>query len=760
LGFDVNRKTILLKSAVGMAALVLAAGCRSPEQKFAGFMATGKERLEKKDYSRAALEFRNASQVNPKNAEPYYQLSLVALAMGDFRNAVGNLRKTTELDPKHKDAQLKLAQLMGASQDKQVIQEAEKKVIEVLASSPADAETLTTLAAVEWRLGKAEEAEVHLNQAFEKWPQNLKSSLILARLKLSQKDVDGAEQILKKVVEASPGKVEPVIALGAFYRLVGRVPQAEQQFQQALKVDPKSGLAMVSLAGIKLRAGAVAEAEQFYKQASALGDPVFAPVHAVYLLQSGKQDLAIAEFEKLAKADPANRQTRNWLTNAYMATKRWAEAEKVLSAALEKNPKDLDALVQMSQIHLVRGDFLQAESKLTTVLKMESSSPMARYLMARVYRQRGAMARQRQELSEAVRLSPGFIQARTELAQVLIASNAAKAGLDLLDAAPESQRNLLPLLVQRNWAHLALGNAAEAAKGIQRALELAKRPDVLLQQAILKVGQQDIPGARRSLEEALKLNPEDVNALNLLVQTYGPKDQGEALRKVQEYASQRPNSARLQQFMGERLAKAGDLAGARNAFVAAKAANAGFSAADLSLAQLDVMEGKIGSAQQSLSARISANPSDVGARLLLAAIEERAANYSEAVEHYRKVIEVDERNVIALNNIAYLLAEYTRQPEDAVKYAEQAKEIAPDNPTVLDTLGWAYYRKGLYRTAVVHLESANSKQPSGVRKAHLGAAYIKTGDVNRGGALIEAAMKLDPKLSQSKAFQNMMAEIR
>jgi tetratricopeptide (TPR) repeat protein len=308
---------------------------------------------------------------------------------------------------------------------------------------------------------------------------------------------------------------------------------------------------------------------------------------------------------------------------------------------------------------------------------------------------------------------------------------------------------------------LALGDTAEAAKGIQRALGMAKRPDVLLQQAILKTNQKDTAGARQSLEEALKLNPEDINALNMLVQTYTAQNQkAEALQRVRAQAKQRPNSARLQLYLGDRLMMAGDLPGARQAFTAAKTASPGSQLPELALGQLDLAEGKLEDARRSLSGVIARNPSDIRARLLLASLEEKAGQYVEAVEHYRKIIELDDRNVIALNNLAYMLAEHTQMPDEALKYAEKAQEIAPESAVILDTLGWAYYRKGIYTRAIQYLEQATSKDPTGLRNSHLGAAYIKSGDRKRGMALIESAMAKDPKLQETKSFQNIMSEIR
>jgi len=80
-------------------------GCaRSPQEKAAGFMKSGKSHLEQKDYARAILQFQNAAQALPADAEPYYQLALANSATGDTRSMIANLRKATELNPKHSAA--------------------------------------------------------------------------------------------------------------------------------------------------------------------------------------------------------------------------------------------------------------------------------------------------------------------------------------------------------------------------------------------------------------------------------------------------------------------------------------------------------------------------------------------------------------------------------------------------------------------------------------------------------------------------------
>src|SRR3954449_12628628 len=88
--------------------LLWVSGCaRSAESGERWHLASGKTFYDRHDYGRAALEFKNAIQCAPKHAEPYYRLALVYIATNNAQAAIYSLRKATELDPKHKEAQLR-----------------------------------------------------------------------------------------------------------------------------------------------------------------------------------------------------------------------------------------------------------------------------------------------------------------------------------------------------------------------------------------------------------------------------------------------------------------------------------------------------------------------------------------------------------------------------------------------------------------------------------------------------------------------------
>jgi tetratricopeptide (TPR) repeat protein len=741
---------------VVMAAVAMLSACsRSPQAKEAKYLNKGKKEYQLKHFANAVLHFKTAAQAQPRDAEPYYQLGLAYLALNDSNSAGSCFRKATELNPKHTNAQVKLAELMATSHDKQTLEDAQKRSEDVLALLPNDLDALNVLALTELKLGKPESAEAHLKRALEKSPSHLKSSVALAQAKLLRKDIAGAEEVLKQAAAQAPKSPEPRAYLGGLYLSLGRTAEAEQEFQRALEIDPKHGPALLALAAMQVRAGHAEEAERTYQRISALPDKQYKPTHALYLFQSGKREQAVAEFEKLYQADPENRTLRTQLVSAYFALNRTADAERILTAALKKNGRDVDALLQRSRIYLGSKKFAEAQADLNQVLRFRADSAEAHYLLAKARQGRGEAAIAQQELGEALKLNPGFGAARVELAQALLANRGAQQALELLDQAPAEQKGALPVVLQRNWALVALGRTAEARKGIDQALTTGKPPEALLQDAVVKLSQKDYAGARTSAEAVLSQSPEEARALSALVQSYASQNQSPmALQKVREYAAAHPMSAPVQQFLGQFLLANRDAAGARRAFEAVKTANPAMVAADLSLANLDASEGKRDDARKRLTALVAAHPENVTAHYLWAQLEFMDGKSTAAIEQYRKVLALDDKNAAALNDLAFVLAD-SKQPDEALKYAQQAKELAPESPNVDDTLGWTYYQKGMYSLAVTHLESAVAREGTARREYHLAMACLKAGDPKRGRQMLDTALKLDPNLPEAQTAKQM-----
>jgi putative PEP-CTERM system TPR-repeat lipoprotein len=749
-------RTILLLSA----ALLLMPGCSlAPQQREARFVAQGKQLLAKKDYKRAALWFRGAIQAMPSDAEPYYQLGLTYLAAGDRPSAISALTKATELNPKHAGAELRLADLWALRGNSSLIADAHKRAQAVVSAFPGNVDALNTLALTELRLGKPEEAMMHLEQALARAPGGLASSALVMRAKLSKGDVKGAEDALLACVRQSPQSADAALVLGRFYLVVHKPSEAEQQFRRAIQIDPHDGRAWMDLGMSLFHGGHNDQAGEVFQRLASLPGKIYKPVYAIFLLETGRRDAAIQEFERLAKEDPNDRTARTRLVKMYLVAGRSREAEKLLAAAIAKNPQDADARLQRSELALEAARYQDAQNDLNQVLRYYPEAAEPHVILARLYAARGQALSQRQELNEAVRLNPDLLPVRLDLARLLVASKAAPTALEILDEAPEPQKHAVTYLVERNWGLLAAGRQDEARQGVAEGLAAVRDPDLLLQDAALKMGDKNYAAARASLEEVLRKKPAEVRALGALVRLYNLENRpAAAVRMVQDHAARHRDSAPIQDFAGEMLLADAKPAEARAAFLAAKAADPAFRPADLALARMDVSEGKAGLARQRLAALLSTHRPDPELWTYMGWLENTDKHYPQAEDYFRKVLDADPRNIVALNNLAYLLASHTGQIDEALRYAQQVKELAPDNKGVDDTIGWVYYHKGLYDSAVKYLESAATGDAEPIVRYHLAMAYLKTGD-QRGPAILQEALKKAPDLPEAQMARQLLAQV-
>jgi putative PEP-CTERM system TPR-repeat lipoprotein len=737
--------------AVCLPVLIIAVGCsRTPEQKHARFMKAAAELMESHDYARAILNYQSAIQIKPEDADARYRLGLAFLAFGRPKDAVVAFRLAIEANPQHPAAQLKLAELAILTHNEQIVKDAESRVQKILSENPSDDDALYMLAATQLELGKPEDAEKHLQELLERSPQHLKSAITLAQMKLAGKDLRGAEEILTTAFTKNPASPDAAVALGILYLRTGKKADAEQALQKAVTLDPNNPGALNTLAALQLQAGKKVEAEQTYKQIAALPQKEYKLSYAVFLMRQKRREEAVAELERLFKSDPGNRTTRSGLVAGYLATNQEAKAESVLGEALKRNVSDLEALLQRSQIYLRQKKYDEAQRDVEALLRMEPASSQVHYLMAQVHKGRGATLHQRNELNEALRLAPESFRVRMDLANLLLTSHNPKEAMNVLNGVEERQKRSVAYVSARNWVLIALGDQNEARKGVDAVLAVSKQPDILLQDAVLRLASRDFGGARAALEQALKATPEDVRMLSLLTESYMMQKQpAAAAERIRRHASQHSGSAQIQMFWANWLLENGRKAEARQPLTAAKAANPSSAAPDIILARLDLEDGNRNGARQRLEAVINSNQRSA-AHMMLASLEETEGNNQKAIEHYRRVVEADNSNSMALNNLAFALSRDTAMLDEAMKYAQKAKELAPENAYVQDTLGWIYYRKGLYQMAARELERALVKDNLPIIRLHLGMAYRKLGEVDKGRQLMTAALAADPKLAGSE----------
>jgi len=109
----------------------------------------------------------------------------------------------------------------------------------------------------------------------------------------------------------------------------------------------------------------------------------------------------------------------------------------------------------------------------------------------------------------------------------------------------------------------------------------------------------------------------------------------------------------------------------------------------------------------------------------------------------KMVITHEPENASALNALGYTLADRTERLNEARGYILKAARLLPDDPAILDSLGWVYYRLGQYEDAIKWLSKAFLVLEDAEIAAHLGEVLWMDGQTERARNIWQKAEKLE-----------------
>ena len=144
---------------------------------------------------------------------------------------------------------------------------------------------------------------------------------------------------------------------------------------------------------------------------------------------------------------------------------------------------------------------------------------------------------------------------------------------------------------------------------------------------------------------------------------------------------------------------------------------------------------------------------------------EQLGRIEDALDAYRKVLEIDSTHAEAMNNLAFLYADRGEHLDEALRLVQRAIEQAPgDRSIYLDTLGWVHCRREEYREAIQVLREGldEAEAPPSIlaeMSYHLGAAYYGAGQLSSAANALRRAIGWSPDGPTAAKAQRMLDEI-
>ena len=128
----------------------------------------------------------------------------------------------------------------------------------------------------------------------------------------------------------------------------------------------------------------------------------------------------------------------------------------------------------------------------------------------------------------------------------------------------------------------------------------------------------------------------------------------------------------------------------------------------------------------------------------LAMVAEKLDKIDEAESRLKRLVELKPDDAQALNALGYTLVDRTARTDEGLEFIQRAHRISPKDPFILDSLGWAFYRKGQLDEAERYLRQALDGRRDAEIAAHLGEVLWRKGEHDQAKALWKAQLDSTP----------------
>lgn len=752
--------------------------CGSPEERAAEHLATAQKLYDAGDYVGAKLEAKNAAQIEPKNAKVRYLLALLAEEDGQPREMLKNLLMAAAEDPQMLDAHLKLGTLFVFAQS---FGAAAEQAEAAMALAPDNPDVKVLNARLRIQQGDAEAGNAFLDEALALDPLHVEAVGMKA-LSLHENDPDEAVALLDAAIEQLPlDDSQPLRRLKLdILSYHERTQDLEQALLAMIEDAPEDDPTYQNrLARFYRNQGRMDDAEALLRDvAESTGDDVGAKLNVVQFLAEAREfDKAAATLQAFIEDDPGNQQLKLALGELYQANDDFATAVEVYEKVAADDPMSESGLLARTRLaseRLRNGDgngarellnatladapdfppalllragllydstnYDDAVADLRVLLRREPDNQRALLLMARSHAASANPILAKDTYRRILDLNPQHGPATKELVALMLRDDELDEAQSLLNQLAERGSGGMDTAVALFEVLARKGDLASAEKEARR---LAAGDDAngmgafLLGQAL--EGQQRYPQAAEAYRQALARNPSSVQVLQGLARTLKAQGETEAMLALLRLSvADHPENPGIRLMLGGALAEQGEANEALSIYESVIADYPTMSAAYVAVAALypDDADRRIAAYRQGLAAL----PGDLVLASRLAPEYQQAGRIDDLIGLFERLLESNPDNSAVANNLAGLLADHRYQdPASLQRAVELAGTLTgTDDPLIMDTVGWTYYRGGQNDLALRYLERAVAgTTPLPVMRYHLGMAYLAAGD--RSGAKQELA---------------------
>jgi tetratricopeptide (TPR) repeat protein len=381
--------------------------------------AEGFALLQRGDYARAIVQFREAAARDPLNLDPVETKEAMRQAATAFRGGL------VQLAVQHLEATIKVA--------------------------PARAEPHRILGRVYLANQQYDNSINELRTAVRLGPDDERARLVLADALVNSRRYPEAEQALRETIEAVPASGQARYSLGQLYRRQGLYPQALAEFGKAVTFGP-----LLGLNGLYRIMGALNVDQQNF-------------------------DAAIEAYTMRVDVHPNDAAAHHDLGRTYARLGRHDEARAEFEMVLLLSPSHVDAYAALAQVRFEDGQYAEAAETARRAVTLDPANQQARYALATSLMRLGKTDEGKQELEVFQRLQAEAAAARSRQIELdgLRGDAVVSSANGDYEKAIALLRKALDLKPDAASSHLDLGSALAKAGQHAEAIERFKSAVIL-----------------------------------------------------------------------------------------------------------------------------------------------------------------------------------------------------------------------------------------------------------------------------------------
>jgi len=738
-------------------------GCtRDPKVLAKKYVETGNKYYEKSKYKEASLMYRKALQKDLRYGPAYYHLGLTQLKQGQGGDARRSFMRATDLDPANLDAFVRLADvdLAGYLYDPQTnkvgLDDARDLVKTILKRDPKSFDGLRIAGFVALSDKDVKTAILRFQQANESKPNQPEVAVALVQAMFGDKQDAEAERLTKSFIERLKTYGPLYDSLYGYYARTNRVVDAEQVLRLKVDNNPTNSLFFTQLAfhyylthrsnDMNATIGRMtSDLKKIPEAHMAAGD---------FFMQIRDYGRAFDEYQQGEKTADSKIKLSygKHEVEALNRQGKGSDATNLLSTLLKSYPKDTELITMHAASLLQVRDAKKAQIAIDELQPLVAATPtdqkdllvelhfnLGRAYMIKVDTQ--SLEQARLQFQEALRIKPTYLPAKSLLAELLLNvgefPKAVQAADEILKVVPKdanarlirtmslirmgerdtARTELTAMLAQNPKSNdaryqIALMDFIEKrykdAEGNFSTLRAASDPRGYGGLLECKMAQKDFTGATELVEDQLKQNPQ----------------QPELLRQLAEIKLQTGNA---------------DDAAIQYQQVVQKTPSEG---SYMRLGEIQRQAGRLDLALASFQKAKELNPADPTPVLEIAVTYDASGRADQARKGYEEVLKMQPDNGVALNNLAYAKADQGVDLDQALTFAERARQKRPNDPDVTDTIGLIYLRKNLNDESIRVLREIVSRMPTNAMyHVHYAMALMQKGDRTAARTELDAAAK-------------------